>query len=53
MKYYEFKEICRKAWSEKFNCLGIDMTKKNQCEQRIFKENKNTYIDCICEGQTF
>ena len=24
----EFKEMCHKAWSEKFNYLRIDMTKK-------------------------
>ena len=24
MKYYEFKEMCRKAWSEKFNYLCIN-----------------------------
>ena len=27
MKYDEFKEMCRKAWSEKLNYLCIDMTK--------------------------
>ena len=27
MKYFEFKEMCHKAWSERFNYLCIDMTK--------------------------
>ena len=32
MLYDEFKEMCRVAWSKKFNYLCIDMTKnKNQC----------------------
>ena len=30
MKYDEFKEMCRKAWSEKLNCLCIDMTKNKK-----------------------
>ena len=28
MKYDEFKEMCHKAWDERFNYLCIDMTKK-------------------------
>ena len=28
MKYDGFKKMCHKAWSEKFNYLCIDMTKK-------------------------
>ena len=27
MRYEEFKEMCHKAWSERFNYLYIDMTK--------------------------
>ena len=27
MKYDEFKEMCHKAWSERFNYFCIDMTK--------------------------
>ena len=54
MIYNEFKEICRVAWSGKFNYLYIDMTKnKNEGEYRIFNENKNTYIECICETEAF
>ena len=54
MRYGEFKEKCRVAWSEKFNYLCIDMTKiKNELKNRIFKENKNTYIECISESERF
>ena len=30
MKYDEFKEMCHKAWEEKFIYLCIDMTKKTK-----------------------
>ena len=54
MIYGEFKEMCRVAWSEKFNYLCIDMTKnKNEGNYRIFNESKTTYIECICESDTF
>ena len=54
MKYDEFKEMCRVAWSEKFNYLCIDMTKnKNDGKYRIFNESKTTYIECICETEPF
>ena len=54
MKYDEVKEICHKAWDEKFNYLCIDMTKdKNEGKYRIFTESKPTYIDCICETEAF
>ena len=54
MKYDEFKQICHKAWSERFNYLCIDMTKdKNDGKYRIFNESKNTYIECICEIEAF
>ena len=45
MKYDDFKEICRKTWSEKFNYLCIERTKNKivgNC--RTFNENKNTFI---------
>ena len=52
--YEEFKGMCRVAWSEKFNYLCIDMAKKkNEGEYRIFNENKNSYIECICETGAF
>ena len=36
MKYDEFKEMCHKAWSEKFNYLCIDMAKnKNEGKNRF------------------
>ena len=45
MKYEEFKELCRVAWSEKPNYLYIDMNKnKHEGKYRIFNESKNTYI---------
>ena len=54
MKFDEFKEMCHKAWDERFNYLCIDMTKnKNDGKYRIFKENRPTYIDCICETEAF
>ena len=54
MKYDEFKEMCHKAWDEKYNYLCIDMTKnKNNGKYRIFNESKNTYIECICETEPF
>ena len=54
MIYDEFKEMCRLAWSEKFNYLYIDMTKnKNEGKYRFFNESQNTYIECICETEAF
>ena len=54
MKYNEFKEMCHKAWSERYNYLCIDMTKnKNDGKYRIFNESKTTYIDCIPETEPF
>ena len=54
MNYDEFKEMCRVAWSEKFNYRCIDLTKnKNEDRYRIFNECKTTYIDCIPETEPF
>ena len=54
MKYDEFKEMCHKAWSERFNYLCIDMTKnRNGGKTRIFNESKTTYIQCIPETEPF
>ena len=54
MKYDEFKEMCHKAWYEKFNYLCIDMSKnKNEGKYRIFNESKTTYIECIPETELF
>ena len=54
MKYDEIKEMCHKAWDEKYNYLCIDMTKnKNEGKYRIFNESKPTYIDCICKTEPF
>ena len=54
MKYDEFKEMCYKAWDEKYNYLCIDMTKnKNEGKYRIFNESKTTYIDCNPKTEPF
>ena len=54
MKYDEFKEMCHKAWDERFNYLCIDMTKnRDNGKYRIFNESKTTYIDCIPETNPF
>ena len=54
MKHDEFKEMCHKHWSEKLNCLCIDMTKiKNEGKYRTFNESKETYTDCIPESEPF
>ena len=45
MKYDEFKEMCHKAWDEKYNYLCIDVTKnKNDGKYRIFNESKTILI---------
>ena len=52
MLYSEIKEMCLKAWSERFNYLCIDMTKnENEGIHLILKESKNTSIECIPESE--
>ena len=54
ISYDEFKQMCHKAWVEKYNYLSIDMTKnKNEGKYRIFNESKNIYIEYICETEPF
>ena len=54
MKYDEFKEMCRKAWSEEVNYLCNDMVRnKEEGKYRILKEIKNTQIECIPESVAF
>ena len=54
MNYDEFKQMCHKAWDEKYNYLCIDMSKiKNEGKYRIFNESKTTYIEFICETEPF
>ena len=54
MNYDEFKEMCHKAWDERYNYLCIDMTKnRKECKYRIFNESKTTYIECIPESEPF
>ena len=54
MKDEELKEMCRRACSEKFIYLCIDMSKnRNEGKYRIFKEFKNTYTERICKSEPF
>ena len=54
MLFSEFKELCHKAWRERFNYLCIDMTKStNEDKYCIFNESKNTYIECLPETELF
>ena len=54
IKYDEFKEMCHKAWSERYNYLCIVMNKnRDNGKYRIFNESKTTYIDCIPETEPF
>ena len=54
MKYDEFKEICHKAWNERFNYPCFYLTKnKKEGKYGIFNESKTTYIDCIPETEHF
>ena len=52
MLHSEFKEMCHKAWSERFNYFCIDMTKnKNEGKFRVFNGSRNTYFECIPESK--
>ena len=54
MKYDDFKEMCHKSWSERFNYLCIEMTKnRDNGKYRIFNESITTYIDCNPETVPF
>ena len=54
MSCNDFKQMCYKAWSERFNYLCIDMTKnKNEGKYRVCNESKTTYIECIPESEPF
>ena len=54
VKYDEFKEMCHKAWSERFNYLCIDMIKnRDNGKYRFSNESKTTYIDCTPETEPF
>ena len=44
MKYDEFKELCHKTWSEKFNYLCIDMTKIVMKVSIVFSMNAKPHI---------
>ena len=54
MKNDEFKEMCLKTWSGKFNYLYIVMARnKKEGKYSRFNESKNTYIECIAETEAF
>ena len=54
MNYGEFKDICHKACSERFNYFCIDTTKfKNEVKRGILNESKNILIECISETELF
>ena len=36
MKYDEFKQMCHKAWSERFNYLCIDSSRKKMVVNIVF-----------------
>ena len=45
MNYDEFKEMCHKAWDERYNYICNDMTKnKNHGKYRIFNESKQRIL---------
>ena len=46
--------MCRKAWSENFSDLFIDMTKnKKEGKYRFFNEIKNKFFDCGPESEPY
>ena len=54
LNYDEFKQMCHRAWAEKYNYLCIDVTKnKNDGKYRFSNESKTTYIECVCETEAF
>ena len=54
MAYYEFKDMHRESWSERFNNFCFDMTKfKTESNCRIFNGSKHTYFDCLPETEAF
>ena len=44
MKYDEFKEMCHKAWSERFNYLCIDMPANKMKVNIVFSTKAKTHI---------
>ena len=54
MSSSEFKKMCHKAWSERFNYLCIDMTKnKNEGKYRIFNESKTHILHVFAKLKRF
>ena len=44
MKYDEFKEMCHKAWDERYNYLCIDMTKIKNNGNFVFSMKVKPHI---------
>ena len=54
MKNDEFKKMCRRDCSERFNYVYIEMTeKKKEIKYRIFNESRHTYFECMCKSEHF
>ena len=54
MAYWEYTEMCREAWSERFNYLCIDITKnKNEVKYRILNESKSLHLERFPEKNPF
>ena len=50
MKYDEFKEMCEKTWSERFNYFCKDMAKnKNEGKNRIFNKTKTLTLNVFAK----
>ena len=44
MSYYEFKELCREAWKEKYNYLDINLLEdKTESKYKICNESNPNY----------
>ena len=54
MSYDEFKELSRKSWKKNYNFVCIDRSKKRDQERCcIFRESKNTYLECSPQAKAF
>ena len=51
MKYDEFKEMCHKAWDERFNYLCIDMTKNKKKVNIVFSMKVKPHILIVIPKQ--
>ena len=54
MNLDEWKQLCRKAWENDYDCLKIDrFAKIAEGRYTIRSCNKNTYIECTPETKPF